>query len=95
MTSKPLPSMRIPPPPQPEEALFPKGSRVRLKAARDGAPGLVVGHERRRVVVRWASLDYVGRHNAATLEMVETLMEEPAGAQRGAESREPAPQDSA
>ncbi len=95
MTVKALPSMRIPPPPPPEAALYPKNALVRLKSAPDGAPGQVIGHERRRVVVRWADLDYTGRHRVESLEMVETLAGEPPGAQRGAESRETAPQESA
>ncbi len=92
MTSRPLPSSRIPPPPPPEAALYPKNTRVRLKSCPSGAPGEVVGHERRRVVVRWPDLEYTGRHRVESLERVETLMEEPAGAQRGAEGRETASQ---
>jgi hypothetical protein len=46
------------------------GARVRLKGCNFGPPGRVLRHERRKVVVYWIDLDFISRHNPASLVQV-------------------------
>jgi hypothetical protein len=46
------------------------GARVRLKGCNFGPPGRVLRHERRKVVVYWIDLDFISRHNLASLVQV-------------------------
>jgi hypothetical protein len=43
------------------------GAMVRLKGCNFGPPGRVLRHERRKVVVYWIDLDFISRHDPASL----------------------------
>ena len=53
-------------------ASFGIGEHVFLKGAQySGQPGRVLRHERMKVVVYWADLDYIARHVPASLMLAE------------------------
>jgi hypothetical protein len=56
--------------PAPKPDTFPVGSRVLLRSTPVGAPGTVTGTQRGRIHVRWADLDFVGKHRPSTLIVV-------------------------
>lgn len=63
-------SSRLPPLPSAIAAQFPAGARVLLRLCPEGRPGTVLRVARRRVVVRWADLGYVGKHDPHSLVIV-------------------------
>lgn len=50
---------------------FPIGSLVRLRGCAFGEPGAVLRIERRKVVVYWRDLDFLARHSAESLALVD------------------------
>lgn len=96
MTYQSLPSLRIPVPPTRLEQLFPKGSRVLLKACPDAPAGIVTGHESTRVLVSWPEPNYLGHHRAEALTLVPAPVKaqdstsKPSEVLRGAGGRETA-----
>ena len=50
---------------------FAVGDKVRLKARRHGEPGAVLRIERRKLVIYWRDLDFIGRHLPESLVLVE------------------------
>ena len=49
------------------------GSEVHLKGAPHGQPGRVIRIERSRIVVLWQDLDFIGRHEPASLVEAEDM----------------------
>jgi len=54
-------------------ALFERGSRVFLKSCPFGEPGRVQKTERGRVLVRWSSPNYLGRHHPKSLLLADEV----------------------
>jgi len=52
---------------------FAVGDKVRLKTCRHGEPGTVLRIERRKLVIRWPDLDFIGRHVPESLVLVESV----------------------
>lgn len=57
---------------------FSPGALVLLKVCPHGQPGLVTGHARGKVIVRWEDLDLIGRHAPAVLLPVGRASDQPA-----------------
>jgi hypothetical protein len=57
-----LPIYRDAPAPPPVSPPFPVGSLVILGNCPSGAPGIVRGFKRNRVLVNWLDLNILGRH---------------------------------
>jgi hypothetical protein len=62
-----LPNSKAPKPTPP----FAIGAKVVLRSCPHAPPGVVQGMKRRRILVRWDDLGYVGRHQADALMLVE------------------------
>ena len=57
-----LPVYRDAPAPPPVPPPFPIGSLVILRNCPSGAPGIVRGVKRNRILVNWVDLNILGRH---------------------------------
>src|SRR5277367_3021420 len=64
------PRVKLPGQPSQKQQLLPPGTKVKLKNAPHGEEGVVEGSTRHKVVIRWPSLNFIGKYRPESLSVV-------------------------